>query len=120
MWFTVEYCHPPSPLIGRTRKITRAILNSIVELYTEDSDLFPDEVCTWLAVKHHISISTSALSRTLNDTGLTRKMLQKLAAERDEIRREEFKQMLLTDFIGNGSEFVVVNETSKNECTYAR
>ena len=28
--------------------------------------------------------------------------------------------MLLTDFIGDGSEFVVVDETSKNERTYAR
>lgn len=111
---------PPSPLVGRTQKITHAILNSIVELYTEDSNLFLDEVCTWLAVKHQISILTLALSRTLNDTGLTRKMLQKLAAERDEIRYEEFKQMLLTDFIGDGSEFVVVDETSKNERTYAR
>ena len=47
-------------------------------------------------------------------------MLQKIALERDEVRREEFKQMLQTDFIGDGSEFVVIDETSKNDRTYAR
>ena len=110
---------PPSPLIGWTWKITHAILNSIIELYTKDSDLFLDEVCTWLAVKHQVSILTLALSWTLNDTGLTRKMLQNLAVEWDEIWYKEFKQMLLMDFIGDGCEFVVVDKTSKNECTYA-
>ena len=46
-------------------------------------------------------------------------MLQKLAAERNEVQREEFKQMLQNDFMGNGSEFVVIDETSKNDQTYA-
>lgn len=111
---------PPSPLVGRTRKITRAVLGAIEQLYSEDTDLFLDEVCMWLAVEHEIEISTSRLSRNLNDAGLTRKVLQKLALERDEARREEFKQMLRTDFVGDGSEFVVVDETSKNDRTYAR
>ena len=111
---------PPSPLVGRTRTITRAILGAIEDLYLQESDLFLDEICTWLAIEHHIEISTSALSRNLIDAGLTRKMLQKLASERDEVRREEFKQMLRTDFVGDGSEFVVVDETSKNDRTYAR
>ena len=46
-------------------------------------------------------------------------MLQKLASERDEARHDEFKQRLQTDFISDGSEFVVVDETSKNNWTYA-
>ncbi|KIK34606.1 hypothetical protein CY34DRAFT_42427, partial [Suillus luteus UH-Slu-Lm8-n1] len=43
-----------------------------------------------------------------------------LAAERDDIRRQEFQASLRDDFIGDGSEFVVLDETSKNERTYAR
>ncbi|KAG2749003.1 hypothetical protein P692DRAFT_20654569, partial [Suillus brevipes Sb2] len=43
-----------------------------------------------------------------------------LASERDEVRREEFKASLRNDFIGDGSEFVVIDETSKNDRTYAR
>ncbi|KAJ8584410.1 hypothetical protein M405DRAFT_826896, partial [Rhizopogon salebrosus TDB-379] len=38
---------------------------------------------TWLAFEHNIIISLSILSRTLEQAGLTRKILQKLAAERD-------------------------------------
>lgn len=47
----------PYPLVGRTRTITRAILGAIEELCLEDSDLFINEVCTWLAVEHNIEIS---------------------------------------------------------------
>jgi len=110
---------PPSPLVGRTREIIRAILAAIKWLYSEDPDLFLDEFCTWLAVEHGIWVSTSRLSRNLNDVGLTRKVLQKLALERDEAEREEFKEMLRTYFVGNGSEFVVVGESSKSDHTYA-
>ena len=62
---------PPSPLVGCTHKITRAILEAVQDLYLEDADLFLDEVCIWLAIEHNIEISTSALSRTLIDAGLT-------------------------------------------------
>jgi hypothetical protein len=59
-----------------------------------DADLFLDEVCTWLTFEHNIIISLSTLSRTLEQAGLTRKILQKLAVERDDIRREEFQMTL--------------------------
>ncbi|KAG2741767.1 hypothetical protein P692DRAFT_201726212 [Suillus brevipes Sb2] len=106
---------PPSPLIGRTRTITRALLMAIQDLFSEESDLYLDEVCTWLAFEHDIIISPSALSRNLEQA-----VLQKLAIERDEACRQEFKDSLQNHFIGDGSEFVVLNETSKNEHTYAR
>jgi len=111
---------PLSPLKGPTRIITRALLTAIEDLFIEDSDLFLDEVCTWLAFEHQITISTSTLSRNLTEAGLTRKILRKFACERDEVRREEFRASLRNDFIGDGSEFVVVDETNKNDCTYAR
>ncbi|KAG2128610.1 hypothetical protein DEU56DRAFT_819250 [Suillus clintonianus] len=111
---------PRSPLTGRTRTITRALLTAIEDLFTVDSDLFLDEVCTWLAVSHDIVVSTSTLSRNLKEAGLTRKILRKLASERDEARREEFRESHRNDFIGDGSEFVVIDETSKNDRTYAR
>ncbi|KAG2749004.1 Homeodomain-like protein, partial [Suillus brevipes Sb2] len=62
---------PPSPLTGRTRTITRALLMAVEDLFAEDSDLFLDEVCTWLAIEHDIIVSTSTLSRNLKDAGLT-------------------------------------------------
>ncbi|KAJ8589478.1 hypothetical protein M405DRAFT_817868 [Rhizopogon salebrosus TDB-379] len=41
--------------------------------------------------------SLSTLSRTLEQAGLTRKILRKLAAERDGIRREEDAGSMLTN-----------------------
>ena len=111
---------PPSPLRGRAQTITRALLTAIETLFAEDPDLYLDELCTWLAIEHDISISPSALCCTLNDTGLSHKVLQKIASERDEAHRAEFQEYLRNNFIGDGSEFVVVNETSKNERTFAR
>ena len=124
-WWQILEVHgnvnrPCSPLRGCTRTITRALLTSIETLFIDDSDLYLDEICTWLAVEHDITISLSALCRTLNDTGLSRKVLQKIASERDEVHRLEFQEYLCDTFIGDGSEFVVVDETSKNERTFAR
>ncbi|KAG2756832.1 hypothetical protein P692DRAFT_201698806, partial [Suillus brevipes Sb2] len=82
---------PPSPLTGRTRTITRALLMAVKDLFAEDSDLFLDEVCTWLAIEHDIIFSTSTLSRNLKDAGLTRKVLRKLTSERDEVCRQEIQ-----------------------------
>jgi hypothetical protein len=60
------------------------------------------------------------LSLNLKEAGLTRKIIRKLASKRDEIRREKFETSLCTDFTGNGSESVILDETSKHERTYAR
>jgi hypothetical protein len=80
---------PPSPLTGRTRTIARALLSAIRDLFAVDANLFLDEVCTWLVFEHNIIISLSTLSHTLERADLTRKTLQKLSAERDDIHREE-------------------------------
>ncbi|KAI6101520.1 hypothetical protein EV401DRAFT_795314 [Pisolithus croceorrhizus] len=93
-----------SPLIGRTRILTRALLAVVDDPYLEDCDLFLDEACTWLAVEHDMDISP----------------LTKLAAERNEVFRTEFRMALHSDFIGDGSEFVFIYETGKDEHTYTR
>ncbi|KIK73997.1 hypothetical protein PAXRUDRAFT_176939, partial [Paxillus rubicundulus Ve08.2h10] len=81
-------------------------------LYAQDSNLYLDEVCIWLAIEHNITIIPSALLCNLKAAGLTQKMLQKLASECNEVH--------CADFIGDSSESVVVDETSKNECVYAQ
>ncbi|KAJ8580190.1 hypothetical protein M405DRAFT_700798, partial [Rhizopogon salebrosus TDB-379] len=79
---------PSSPLTGRTRTIARALLSAIQDLFAVDANLFLDEVCTWLVFEHNNIISLSTLSHTLEQADLTRKILQKLSAERDNIHRE--------------------------------
>lgn len=111
---------PPSPITGRKRLINRAVLTAIHTIYSEDSDLYLDELCTLLAIQHDIIVSKPTLCRNLTQAGLTRKVLRKLAIERDEILREEWRRSVREDFSGDGSEFVFVDESSKNDLTYAR
>ena len=109
---------PASRLLGPKHIINRTVLTHTI--YTEDSDLYLDELCTLLAAEHGIIVSQSTLSRNLMEAGLTRKVLHKLALERDEALRENWKHGLQNDFFGDGSEFVCVDETSKNELSYTR
>ncbi|KIM66079.1 hypothetical protein SCLCIDRAFT_39518, partial [Scleroderma citrinum Foug A] len=51
--------------------------------------------------------------------GLTRKILHKLASERDEQCWQDFRQLILHTFQGDGSEFIFVDETSKDKRTWA-
>jgi transposase len=58
------------------------------ELFAEESDLYLDELATWLALTHDVSISISTLSRNLKEAGLTHKLLHGLVVERDEDWRQ--------------------------------
>ena len=124
-WYNIFEEHgnvirPPSPLIGRTCVITQAVLTAVRSIYEQEPDIFLDEMCTFLAIEHDLIVSPSTLSRNLIKARLTRKRLHKLAVERDEELRDEFKESLRNDFLGDGSEFVCLDETSKNEHTYGR
>jgi hypothetical protein len=75
----------------------------------------------WLGVQHNIAISVSALHETLKIAGLTRKILHKVAIGRDEDLRQQWRDMQASeDFLPHGSQFICLDETSKNELTYAR
>ena len=59
-----DVIRPPSPLIGRTRIISRAVLTAVHTLFYErEPDLYLDELCTFLAVEHNLIVSKSTLSR---------------------------------------------------------
>ncbi|KAJ8584982.1 hypothetical protein M405DRAFT_746054, partial [Rhizopogon salebrosus TDB-379] len=76
---------PPSPIRGQELRIlTRALMTVCEDLLAEESDIYLDELTTWLALTHDISISVSTLCRNLKEAGLTRKLLHRLAVERDE------------------------------------
>jgi len=110
---------PPSPLHGPTQILTRALLTAYQDLFAQDSDLYIDEVIIWLALVHNIEISPTTLRRNLEEAGLTQKMLHKLAAERDEQRCGDWKDLIVQEFLPDGSQLVFVDETSKNELIWA-
>jgi len=64
--------------------LTRALLQACQDLFATESDLYLDKVITWFAIQYDIVISRSTLARNLKEAGLTRKILHKLAVERDE------------------------------------
>ncbi|KAK6969656.1 DDE-3 domain-containing protein [Favolaschia claudopus] len=108
---------PPSPFRGRERIIGLGVLNAAKEVYFHDSS-----VMLHLAIHYDIAISISALQATLARAGLTRKVLQTIAVERDEAQRTECRGCILdpTSFSGTGMEFLAVDESSKDERTLAR
>lgn len=81
-----------------------------------------DELMWHLAIHHDVVISRSALQATLVRTGLTRKVLQRIARERDEVGRTDYRTCIRNPnyFSGTGIEFVTVDESSKDERTLAR
>lgn len=106
---------------GPTRRLTRAVLTAVHTIYEQDSDLYLDELVLWLAINHDIIISVSALHDNLKQSGLTRKVLHKIALERDEELRAQWREVQQDPRLsGDGSEFICLDETSKNEHSYAR
>ena len=106
---------PRSGLVGRHRILIRAIVTAIKEVYNNEADAYLDELVWWLAIHHDIAISRSALHKNLQEAGLTRKLLHKIARERDEEARCEFIEVIHDHSTGQGKEFVFVDEMSKND-----
>ena len=75
---------PRSGLVGRPRILVHAVVTAIKEIYNNKADAYLNELVWWLAIHHNIAISRSALHKNLQEVGLTRKLLHKIARERDE------------------------------------
>ncbi|KAJ7705199.1 hypothetical protein B0H16DRAFT_1668265 [Mycena metata] len=103
---------PPPPIKGRPRIIGLAALTAIKEIYTRHADTYLLELQWWLAIHHDIHISISALQETIERTGLTRKILQKIAVERDNEGRRDYFYTIQNGFSGTGREFVTVDDLS--------
>jgi hypothetical protein len=97
-----------------------AALTAIKELYERHPDTYLNELQWFLGIHHDLPISISALQEHLDKAGLSRKVLHKIASERDEERRAAFLHSIRTDFSGMGDEFVAIDESSKNEHDVAR
>jgi hypothetical protein len=75
---------PLSPLKGQNQVISSAVMKEIQQLYKSDLETYLNEIQFWLAMQHDIAISIPALHRNLMDTGLTNKLLTKIAEEHDQ------------------------------------
>lgn len=111
---------PPSPLRGRPRIITHAVLSACLDIYQKEPEVYLDELRWHLAINHDIPISISALQKNITDAGLTRKLLHRIARERKKQQRDEYWNVINDDLAGDSDVIVVADETSKNDHTLAR
>jgi len=81
--------------------ISRAVLTAVYDIYKGEPDTYLDKLQWWLAVNHDITISLSALQKNLQDAGLTRKLLQKIAKEHDEELRQEYWDVVNREILGD-------------------
>lgn len=111
---------PPNPLQGRPRMIAMIAMTQLCSILTNHPDTYLDELQWHLVIHHDLPISLSAIRVNLKKAGLTRKMLQRIARERDEERRASFVHAIQHDFSGTGEEFITIDESSKNDHAYNR
>ncbi|THU94097.1 hypothetical protein K435DRAFT_669111, partial [Dendrothele bispora CBS 962.96] len=92
---------------GCPRLIGMLALQACKDTYASNSDTYLNELQWYLAIKHDIPISILALQATLAKAGLSRKVLHKIASERDQQLRTNYIQGI-TDpriFSGTACEF---------------
>ncbi|PPR01443.1 hypothetical protein CVT24_001906, partial [Panaeolus cyanescens] len=111
---------PSNPLRGRPRLIGIVAMTQLQSILSNHPDTYLDELQWHLAVYHDLPISLSAIHVNLKKAGLTRKLLHRIAQERDEERRASFVHSIQHDFSGTGDEFIAIDESSKNDHTYNR
>ena len=109
---------PHSVNRGRRRLLTQDIIEDMQELLLETPDLYLDEIAEWLLLYHGLPISTAALHNNLHDLGLSRKLMQRTAAERDHELRATWMHDVLATY--TAEQFVVLDESSKDGRTLYR
>jgi hypothetical protein len=93
-------------------------IEDLHELICETPSLFLEEIGEWLALYHNLPISTTTLHDNLRELGLTYKLLQKAAAEWDEVAQAEW--LLEITNLYTADQFVVLDKSSKDGKTMLR
>jgi len=109
---------PPSTLRGRCRILSGEVIRELRELMQESPELYLDEIGEWLALYHEVQISTTALHDNLQDLGISRKIMIRAAAERDDQLRAQWMYDFLATY--SAEQMVVLDESSKDGKTLIR
>ncbi|KAH7918421.1 hypothetical protein BV22DRAFT_979142, partial [Leucogyrophana mollusca] len=86
---------PPSVLRGCPRLLDPAVVEDLHGLILGSPSLYLNEIQEYLALFHDLCISTTALHNNLRGLGLTYNLLQRTAAERDEVARAAWRADIL-------------------------
>ena len=109
---------PPSALRSRCRILTGDVIGELRKLMQESPELYLDEIGEWLPLYHNIQISMTALHDNLQDLGISRKIMIRAAAERDDQLCAEWMYDFLATY--SAEQMVVLDESSKDGKTLIR
>jgi transposase len=104
---------PHNPLQGQPRGLIAMHTYSLIDTIKSFPAIYLDELQDWLALKHDILISKSALNENIREVGLSYKLLCQRAAEWNEAVREEWKADVCTNFVVR--QMVWTDELSKDD-----
>ena len=105
------------PPAGRTRLITPAIEDDVVELLMRAPTHYLDEIRHWILMNYNIWISESTVCRTIKRREFTRKVTQRVTSQRDEGKRLQY-YLDLAAFTKD--QLVYVDKSAANERTLLR
>jgi len=108
---------PPSTHLGRRRRITPFIEEDLVDLLSTRPTLYLDEIAYHLLVEHGVAVSEATISNTLRRISFSRKVTQRVAAQRNEAKRLEYYINLASY---TAKQLVFVDESAANERTLDR
>jgi transposase len=84
-------CKPRSPHLGRPRLLVREDINYLLELIRARPTAFLDELADLLEHNRFISLHWTTVHAALVNAGVSRKKLRKIAKERNENVRSDFR-----------------------------
>ena len=112
------HLHAASSLRGRPRILHGEALEYVMDLLRAHPSMYLDEITALLDKHFDLSLSLSALQRTLSALGFSLKKLRKIPVQRDDYVREEWKAWMFRHFTAD--QLVFADESSKDDRTSIR
>ena len=109
---------PPTVITGRPRALNPTAIEGLYDLLAESPELYLNEIAEYLTLYHDLPISITALHGNLTELGLTWKIMQRAALERDNTLRAAWLEDTLLRYTAD--EMVFLNESSKDGHTIFR
>ena len=92
---TGDVVSPRTGQAGQTRLLIRKDLDYLLTLIRDNPDFFFDELLKLLETNRFISVHYSTIHRELERLNVSRKRLQKIALERNELWRADFVAVMI-------------------------
>jgi transposase len=106
---------PPNPMHCHPHILNPDMTHDLYTLLEKAPEMYLYEIQKWIALIHEVHISRTALHQSICNMGITYKLHQRAAAERNKDFWQEWKQDANIHF--SASQMVFVDETSKDEHT---